>query len=69
MTVQSWTDQMSLSLDQYGIVGRLDDPEGWQDWAARAINLPGISSQNPPDPYTYEEWGKWAERFNQILGQ
>ena len=65
MQVQEWTDKTTLILEKYGAVSRLDDPDRWQDWAARAISLVGLQGNNCPNPYQFDDWRSWAERFNQ----
>lgn len=58
---------MTLLLERYGAVVRLDDADNWRDWAVRAISLSGLSSKNPPNPYQFDDWLQWAERYNQTV--
>jgi hypothetical protein len=67
LTVVEWTDYTGSSLDGYGSIPRLDNPERWQDWAATVLGLGQISVINPPDPYEFDDWVLWATRFNQAI--
>lgn len=67
-TVTEWSDYIAPSLSRgSGIVPKLLDPDKWQEWAAIICNLPGIVGQNPPNPFTYDDWLSWAEAFNQVV--
>jgi len=65
MSVTEWTDMMALTLERYGTVSRLEDPERWKDWANRVIAMPKISVAAPPIPDVFDDWRDWAERFIQ----
>lgn len=65
MTVIEWADMMTLTLERYGALSRLDNPERWKEWANRAITLPKIAATVPPLPDPFENWRDWAERFVQ----
>ena len=67
MTVTDWTDSMVYTLEPYGIVGRLDDPEARQTWALGVISLFTVGTQNPPDPMQYENWLDWAFAFTRAV--
>lgn len=67
MSVVEWTDRINLDLGVHGIVPRLDDAEGWRDWAASILLLPGVARQLPPDPYEFADWRQWAFRFNEMV--
>jgi hypothetical protein len=69
MTVQQWTDAMTVDLQKFGVVGVLRDPADWRSWARQAIQLRSIRNQNPPDPDFFESWEDWAVRFLQIIPQ
>lgn len=66
MDVTEWTDMMALTLERYGAISRLDDPEMWKDWANRVIAIPKISATLPPIPDFFDDWRDWAERFVQM---
>jgi len=63
MTVTDWTDSMSYTLERYGNVSRLNDPEQWQNWALGVVSLFDIGKQNPPNPLNYNDWREWAFAF------
>ena len=66
MELMDWADQISLDLDQYGSIGKLQNESEWQDWAIRLLNISAIG-KNLPVPYSSDEWREWAERFCQSL--
>ena len=66
-TVLEWTDFTGAELESFGTVMRLDTPENWRDWAAHAISLGGLQAKNAPNPYQFDDWREWAERFNQVV--
>jgi hypothetical protein len=39
--------------------------QDWADYTVFGIN--GISQQNPPSPYQFDDWREWALRFYQVL--
>lgn len=63
MTVTDWADSMVYSLEKYGSVGRLDDPQNWQTWALGITSFKKVSPQNPPNPMEYNDWQEWAFAF------
>jgi hypothetical protein len=67
MDIQYWADTLCLDLDEYAVIPQLSDPLKWQDWAAGLISISGISQQNPPSPYFYDDWREWAYRFYEML--
>jgi hypothetical protein len=67
MTVTDWTDSMVYSLEKYGSVSRLDDPEQWHGWAFGVIAFPYVGSQNPPNPVNYSDWLDWAYAFTRAV--
>lgn len=66
MGLNDWADQMMLDLDVYGTLGRLDDPDNWQNWAMQFLNNTTLG-RNLPLPYDFDNWRDWAERFAQSL--
>jgi hypothetical protein len=67
MTVTDWTDSMVYTLERYGLVGRLDDPQNWQNWALGAVSLFTVGNQNPPNPLNYDNWQDWAIAFTRAV--
>lgn len=67
MTVTAWADHLSLSLERYGIVARLDDPTRWREWAAQVNSLPAVARLSPPDPFQFGDWRDWAVRLTAVL--
>lgn len=67
MDLQYWADTLCLDLDDYAVIPQLADPNRWQDWAAGLVGINGISQQNPPSPYQFQDWREWAFRFYQML--
>jgi hypothetical protein len=65
--LQAWADTLCLDLDDYAVIPQLYDPDRWQDWAAGLVGINGISQQNPPSPYQFDNWREWALRFYQML--
>ena len=66
MDLVDWANQVSLDLDSYGAFGRLDNPENWQNWAMQFLNNTSLG-RNFPNPYDFDVWSDWAERFVQTL--
>lgn len=66
MGLQDWADQIALDLDPYGALGRLDNVERWQDWGMQFLNNMTLQ-ENIPNPYQFNDWREWAERFCQVL--
>lgn len=69
ITMKKWADFMVPILEQFGNVGRLDDESKWQPWAAQLSNLPGLSGNVVPNPYTFAKWQDWVARFNENVCQ
>lgn len=65
--VQEWTDYVGDELSSFGTVGKLLDPNEWQTWASAICNFSGIASQQPPNPWSYNDWLEWALAFNQVV--
>lgn len=63
MTVIEWADQMAFFIGSVTPYERLDDPEKWQDWAAKYIGEPTELGQEMPNPYQFDDWREWAERL------
>lgn len=67
MGVRDWTDAMTISVEQYGNLGRLNSDDAWREWGAQLLTLPGLSGSIVPDPYAFGTWQEWAERLNDGL--
>jgi hypothetical protein len=67
MTVADWTDSMTYSLEKYGTISRLDDPEKWQTWALGVVSFFAVGAQNPPNPMEYTDWKEWAFAFTRAV--
>lgn len=65
LVLQDWADQLSLDLDPYGAIRRLDDVSKWQDWAVQFVVSTRLP-QNAPNPYDFSNWQDWAERFCEV---
>lgn len=65
--LQDWADYTVFDLENYGPIARLEKESEWQNWAAGIIGINGISQQNPPSPYQFDDWREWALRFYQVL--
>lgn len=64
MDVIEWTDKMvPLLLQSSGTVGKLEDPDQWQEWASAVILLDNQWQGTAPNPYQFTDWKDWAERF------
>ena len=61
-----WSDQVVYDLSAYGNFGKLNDEKQWQDWAAQFLNNPSLGL-NLPNPYRFDNWKEWAERFCEML--
>lgn len=70
MEVMEWADKMTpiiINSGAAGDIGRLDDPNKWQDWA-RGVILSNTNWQSTaPNPYQFSNWKHWADRFLQIM--
>lgn len=64
MTERDWFDRTTqLFADVFPPMKLLVDGD-WQTWASAARRVvPEL-----PDPYTFNAWQLWAERFNLIMG-
>jgi hypothetical protein len=66
MTVRGWCDQMTIILESSGPVPQLTRDD-WKAWARHVIQLPKITTRQPPDPGSFEDWRAWAQRFNEVI--
>ena len=67
MEVIEWTDKMTPSLLNYGDIGKLDDPDNWQNWARGVILINQQWQSVAPNPFEFQNWRDWAERFLQVI--
>ena len=67
MDLTYWADTLVADLTRYAPIGRLMNEDEWQDWAAGIIGINGISQQNPPSPYDFDNWQEWGFRFYQTI--
>lgn len=65
--LQDWADYTVFDLEKYGPIPRLMSEKEWQNWGAGIISINGISQQNPPSPYQFDDWHEWAYRFYEML--
>lgn len=66
-SLKDWADYTVFNLENYGPIPQLVSEKEWQNWGAGLISINGISQQNPPSPYDYDDWQEWAYRFYQVL--
>jgi hypothetical protein len=66
-SLRDWADFTVFDLEDYGPIPQLVSEKEWQNWGAGLIGINGISQQNPPSPYQYDDWQEWAYRFYQVL--
>lgn len=61
LTVSDWADQVVLDLDRYGAFSKIVDGD-WQNWGVQFLNN-GTLGRAMPNPYGFDNWIDWAERF------
>lgn len=66
-SLKDWADYTVFDLENYGPIPQLVRETEWKNWGAGLISINGISQQNPPSPYDYDDWQEWAYRFYQVL--
>lgn len=62
LSLLDWASQAVTDLSPFGIYGRLENENAWQDWAAQFLNSISLG-RNIPDPYQFSDWREWAERL------
>jgi hypothetical protein len=67
LTLRDWADQAVFNLDSYGAFPKLSDDKAWKEWAACFHLNTSLSSKGLPDPYGYDDWKLWAQRFCEVL--
>lgn len=64
-----WTDQVSLDLEKYTTARKLMDETKWQDWAVQFSAYGFLPGDQPPNPYGFDDWREWAERFCEAVNK
>lgn len=67
MRATEWTDAMTINLEQFGNLARLDDETQWREWALQLMTLGSLSGTTVPDPYVFISWEPWAQALNKNL--
>jgi len=62
--LKDWANCLITDFIAFGAFDPLDDETKWQDWATQFLNATNLI-EDFPDPYLYDDWRKWAERFVQ----
>ena len=68
MTPTEWTSAYHIDLERFGAIPALQTDAGWKDWGASVTLLSLLSGVVLPNPYEFDEFEVWAQRFNEILG-
>ena len=62
--LKAWANCLITDFIAFGAFDPLDDETKWQDWATQFLNATNLI-EDFPDPYMYDDWREWAERFVQ----
>ena len=62
--LKDWANCLITDFIAFGAFDPLDDETKWQDWATQFLNATNLI-EDFPDPYMYDDWREWAERFVQ----
>jgi len=62
--LKDWANCLITDFIAFGAFDPLDDETKWQDWATQFLNATNLI-EDFPDPYMYDDWKEWAERFVQ----
>lgn len=63
MELQEWVDHVAFETEaETGKIIILTDDD-WRFWAAQFTNV----YSNVPNPYIFEDWEDWAERFKEVV--
>jgi len=65
--LRDWADQIILDLDNYGPLARLENEGDWRQWGLQFCVISGLSQKNIPNPFFFDDWRSWAERFVQMV--
>ena len=60
--LKDWANCLITDFIAFGAFDPLDDETKWQDWATQFLNATNLI-EDFPDPYMYDDWREWAERF------
>jgi hypothetical protein len=66
MDVITWTSMVTPLIDPFGTVGTLMKAEDWQDWGANVMKVLKLDPADLPNPFEYQDWRAWADRFCQV---
>ena len=64
IVLKDWANCLITDFIAFGAFDPLDDETKWQDWATQFLNATNLI-EDFPDPYMYDDWREWAERFVQ----
>lgn len=67
MTLLDWADSVILATPDTWALGRLDDPDRWQDWAMGLVRASSTTQCALPDPFQFDDWREWAQRAYPLL--
>jgi len=67
LTLSDWADQAVFNLDSYGSFPKLVSDDLWQEWAVCFLLNTGLSNKGLPNPYGFDDWRLWAQRFCEVL--
>ena len=62
--LKDWANCLITDFIAFGAFDPLADETKWQDWATQFLNATNLI-EDFPDPYMYDDWREWAERFVQ----
>ena len=62
--LKDWANCLITDFIAFGAFDPLDDETKWHDWATQFLNATNLI-EDFPDPYMYDDWREWAERFVQ----
>jgi len=62
LQLHDWADQVSIDMDKYGVFSKLVDDD-WRQWGTQFLASNELGVYNLPNPYYFNDWLNWAERF------
>lgn len=60
--LQDWADAATYVMINYSNARGLGD-EDWQQWGMNFFSDPFLSRYDPPNPYDFTDWRKWARKL------
>ncbi len=63
ISLLDWADQITLDLENQMQPRKLLNVLEWQDWAVQFTVYGTLPGDQPPNPYQFDNWRDWAERF------